>query len=355
MRLRLEDLSRRLAQKLDPIYLLSGDEPQQLLEAAEAIRARLREEGFGERELFDQSTGFEWNELRDAASSPSLFSRRRLLEIRLTGAGIGNEGSRALVDYANQPSPDDVLLILCPRLDSKQVQTAWVKAIDKLGLLIQIWPLSGEHLTRWLEQRLRRRGLQPDAEVAAALADLTQGNLLAAAQEIDKLALLLGGGRLDLATLETSVADNARYDVFSLVDAALAGEAKQLPRMLANLRREGAPEPVVLWALAREIRKLARIAWAQSRGESLEQLMSTHKIFSVRQGITRQALRRHGVAQWQQLIQDCAILDRAIKGLEPGVNLWRGLLDIALDLAGTPALPRSRTSDQTLAINSPLS
>lgn len=351
MRLRVEDLPRRLAQGLDLVYLLSGDEPQQLLEAAEAIRTRLREQGFGERELFDQSTGFQWNELKEAASSLSLFSQRRLLEVRLTSASIGNEGSRALVDYANHPSPEDVLLILCPRLDSKQTQTAWVKAIDTLGLLIQIWPLTGETLTRWLEQRLRRRGLQPDAEVAAALGDLTQGNLLAAAQEIDKLALLLGGGRLDLVTLETSVADNARYDVFSLVDAALAGEAKHLPRMLANLRREGAAEPVVLWALAREIRKLARIAWAQSRGESLEKLLSAHKVFSIRQGITRQALRRHGLAEWRRLLRDCARLDRAIKGLEPTLEPWRGLLDLSLRLAGTPAMPRVRD----LPLNSSLS
>jgi len=331
MRLRNDQLAAQLERGLAPIYFLTGDEPLQLGEAADLLRARARAQGYSEREVLEQGPGFDWNRLAGAASSLSLFGERRLLELRLGSVKVGNEGARALGAFAQDPPPDTLLLITAPKLERGQINNKWVKALEGAGVLVQIWPVEGARLPPWIEQRMRRSGLTPGPGVVEMLAERVEGNLLAASQEIEKLLLLHGEGVITQEQLATAVADSARFDVFGLVDTLLAGDAARGLRMLAGLRAEGVAPPVVVWALAREIRALAEMTFEIEQGQSAQQVLSGYRVWEKRKPLVRQGLRRRA-AHWRRLLYDCARADRAIKGLESG-DPWLLLQEIALGIA----------------------
>lgn len=341
MRLRIDQLEGHLAKGLAPIYFLTGDEPLQRGETADAIRRRAREEGFTGRHILDAGKGFDWNELSAEANSLSLFAEKRIIDLRLAGAAIGRAGGQALTEYAARPPADILLLITCPKLDRSQQNSKWVKTLEQAGVMIQIWPIEGQRLQPWIEQRLRRRGLVPEPEVAPMLAERVEGNLLAAAQEIDKLLLLNGPGALTAAKLAEAVSDSARFDVFGLVDSALLGKPARVMRMLAGLRAEGVPPAVVLWALAREIRQLAAMAFEMEKGQSADQAMAAHRVWNQRKAMVRQGLKRLPRRRWQRLLAACALVDRTIKGQEKG-NPWEILRGIAITMAGARGLLPAR-------------
>ena len=334
MRLPPERLADHLAKGLAPVYLISGDEPLQHGESADAVREQARQRGFTSREVMEQGANFDWQDLTLAAASLSLFCEQRIIDLRLPSPKIGAEGSKALSAYLERPPEDTLLLITCPKLDRAQLGSKWVKAVDKAGVLVQIWPVEGRRLLPWIEQRLSGRGLIAPREAVAMLADRVEGNLLAAAQEIEKLLLLQGPGRVSPEQLAASVADSARFDVYGLVDAALQGRAGRVQRMLDGLRDEGVPEPVVLWALAREIRALASMAWDLSRGQAVEQVMSRYRVWDKRKPLVRQGLKRFGVGKWRSLLRDCARVDAALKGLDPYADPWEALLSLSIRMAG---------------------
>ncbi|MBV2092883.1 MAG: DNA polymerase III subunit delta, partial [Candidatus Thiodiazotropha sp. (ex Ctena orbiculata)] len=213
MRLRNDQLNAQLKRDLAPLYLLSGDEPLQMMEAADLIRQAARQQGFSEREVLDQVSGFDWFALNQAAESLSLFGDRRLLELRLNSAKLGNEGGKALIEYCQRPAEDTLLLITLPKLEKSQMKSKWLQAVDQLGVVIQVWPVEGNRLMPWIEQRLRQAGLIPEAGVVQMLMDRVEGNLLAANQEIEKLLLLQGEGVVTQDQLMQAVADSARFDV----------------------------------------------------------------------------------------------------------------------------------------------
>lgn len=337
MRLRIDQLDNHLKQGLAPIYLLTGDEPLQLGEAADAIRKQARAEGYSGRDILDAGKNFDWNELGAEANSLSLFAERRILDLRLASAAIGKGGSQALVDYAERPPTDTLLLITCPKLDRSQQNSKWVKTLDQTGVMLQIWPIDGPRLQPWIERRLRQHGLIPEPEVVPMLAERVEGNLLAAAQEIDKLLLLNGPGVISPAQLTEAVADSARFDVFGLVDNALLGQPARVVRMLNGLRAEGVPPAVVLWALAREIRQLASMAFDMEKGSSADQVIASHRVWNQRKTIVRQGLTRLRRRRWQQLLATCARTDRTIKGQEKG-DPWELLRTITLAMAGVRPL-----------------
>jgi DNA polymerase-3 subunit delta len=337
MRLRCEDLENRPADRLLPVYLISGDEPLQLGEAADAVRRQARQTGFTEREVLEQGTGFDWQSLSHAADSLSLFAERRILELRLSSPRVGAEGSQALCSYAQRPPEDTLLLITCPKLDRGQLGSKWVKALEQSGALVQVWPVEGRQLSAWIERRLRSRGLVPGPEVVAMLAARVEGNLLAAAQEIDKLVLVHGSGDVDAERLLEAVADSARFDVYHLADACLRGEVRRAARMLSGLRAEAVPEAVVLWALTREIRLMARVAFAVDRGRSPSQAMAAQGIWERRRPLLQQGLKRLSTAELWTLLKVCARIDRVIKGREPG-DPWDALHRLTVRLAGFPPL-----------------
>ena len=335
MQLRQADLAAQLARQLLPVYLVAGDEPLQVLEAADAVRSAARERGHATREVIEADKGFDWGRLAAEASSLSLFGDRRLVELRLASARPGTEGAKAIGEYAACPPEDVVLLVLMPKLERDQTRSAWFKAIDAAGAILQIWPPDAGRLPGWIAQRMRQRGLTPAPGVAEMLAERSEGNLLACAQEIEKLVLLQGAGPVTAEQLASAVADSARFDVYGLVDNALSGSAARSLRMLRGLRAEGTAETLVLWALARETRMLAEISAALEAGGRPDALFQAHRVWDKRRPLVQQALRRGSTALWRQTLTLCEHCDRAIKG-QAEADPWQLLEDVALAIAGKP-------------------
>ncbi|MCU7850802.1 MAG: DNA polymerase III subunit delta [Candidatus Thiodiazotropha sp. (ex Monitilora ramsayi)] len=336
MRLRNDQLAGHLQRNLAPLYLISGDEPLQVREAADEVRATARSQGYNEREVLDSVAGFDWSALNVAAESLSLFGDKRLLELRLASCKVGTEGAKALNAYAERPAEDTVLLITLPKLERAQSNSKWFKHLEQTGVVVQIWPVEGNRLPPWIEQRLRRAGLIPEAGVVEMLADRVEGNLLAASQEIEKLLLLQGPGVITMDQLAASVADSARFDVFGLVDTLLSRETAKGCRMLQGLKAEGVAAPVVLWALSREIRALAGMAYEVERGGSADQVMGAHRVWEKRKPLLRRGLQRRS-AHWRALLKICGQTDRAIKGLSPD-DPWLLLEKLALAMSGVNLL-----------------
>jgi DNA polymerase-3 subunit delta len=333
MRLRSEQLAAHLAKPLLPIYLVSGDEPLQLNEATDALRAAARAQGFGEREVLQVETGFDWAALAAAGSNLSLFAERKLIELRLPSGKPGDAGAKALTAYAAAPSPDNLLLISCGKLEKQQQGSKWFKALEAAGAVVQVWPVEPRALPGWIRQRLLSRGMQPTPEAAQLLAERVEGNMLAAAQEVEKLVLLHGAGPLDGEAVRAAVADSARYDVFELADAALGGDAARCARIVEGLRGEGEEPVLILWALVREVRALALIAAEQAAGTPLDTLLQQQRVWDKRKPLYQAALKRHNLRRWRALLRRAARLDRICKGAEPGTP-WDELLQFSLLMAG---------------------
>ncbi len=340
MKVYANQLERHLkSHGLPPVILVSGDEPLQMAECCDAIRQQARSVGYLGREVLHVEKGFDWGELAREANALSLFAEQRIIELRLTNAKPGIPGGKALQAYCAAPAPDTILLITMGKLEPAASKSKWCQAIDSAGFMVQLWPVERAQLPRWIEQRMRKVGLQPEGEVAAVLADRVEGNLLAASQEIEKLLLLIGQGRLDVAQLLSVVADSARYDVFTLVDAALLGDAARVIKIVNGLRAEGGEPVLVLWALSREIRTLLNIAYEARRGGVNDALLRRYRIWDKRKAVISSALQRYRYPHWVQMLEQCAEIDRMIKGQSPG-NPWDELNALAMRMAGI-RLPRA--------------
>jgi DNA polymerase-3 subunit delta len=290
--------------ELKPVYLIAGEEHLLVLEAADALRARARVLGYAERDVLDVESRFDWNALAQSASAMSLFATRRLIDLRLPTGKAGRDGGAALIEYCSNPPPDTVLLITAMEWSRRDHEpNAWVAAVDKAGTYVPVWPMKLEELPGWIARRMASRGLKPDRAAIEALAERVEGNSLAAAQEIDKLALLHGSAPLDADTLEQLVADSARFDVFKLIDAALRGDAARALRILDGLRAEGEQVPGLMGMVLYKLQQLAR-GEVSGRGD-----------------------RRH----WEACLQQAARIDRISKGREIGADgkaigdAWREL------------------------------
>lgn len=337
MKVKAEQLSAHLRKSLAPVYIVSGDEPLLAQECCDAIRTAARANGFGEREVFHAEGSFDWNLLLTEANSLSLFAEKKILELRIPNGKPGDKGSKALLEYADAPGEDNLLLVVTPKLDGATQRSKWVKALENIGVFIQVWPVPPAQLPRWIGQRLQQAGIQASRQAVEVLADRVEGNLLAAVQEIEKLKLLAPEGEVDAATMSTVVADSARYNVFTLVDRVLEGDAQSAARTLRGLREEGTEPPVVLWALTREIRTLIKANDAHLRGERLEGALKGAGVWDKRQPLYKQALRRLKPAQLQAMLRLARNTDQAIKGLSRD-NPWQNLTELTLNLSGSPAL-----------------
>lgn len=336
MRVYPDRLQAHLAGPLAAAYLVSGDEPLQHAECCDAIRHAARAAGHSTREVMQAGSGFDWHQLGAEAAAFSLFAEKKVIDLRIPGGKPGAEGSKALLAYCGNPPPDTLLLVSLPKIDRQQQNSKWFKAIDDLGVVIQVWPIEAARLPGWIEQRLTTAGIRPSREAVRMLADRVEGNLLAARQEIEKLLLLHGEGPLDADQLAAAVADSARYDVFELVDSALRGEAPRAVHILEGLRTEGVAAAVVLWALHRELRSMAQISADVAKGLGPDQAIQRARVFSKRSGLVRQGLGRLRTAQWLGLLDLCHLTDGAIKGCirrDP----WLLLEDIVLTVSGPGA------------------
>ena len=331
--LRPEQLASHLQQQLLPVYFVYGDEPLQAGECADQIRAAARRQGYTDRQVFSVEPGFDWESLRCAADSLSLFAEQRILELRLPNGKPGDKGSRALRAYTQALPADTLLLILSGKLEPAARRSKWVKSLESAGASIAVWPIDAGRLPAWINSRMRSKGMQPDQQTLQLLADRTEGNLLACAQEIEKLYLLLGPGAVDAATVDHCVASSARYDVFGLVDAALLGQPARVQKMLAGLRAEGVDPVVVLWALSRELRSLAPMAAALKKSASMAQVITAARVWEKRKAAVTAVLKRLSCNRIQSLLRRCAQLDRVIKGRAAGSS-WDELLQLGMGIAG---------------------
>lgn len=331
MRRRPEQLKTALGQGLKPVYLVTGDEPLQRLESEDAIRAAARAQGYTDRTVFDVAPGMDWAALQFEADSLSLFASRRLIELRMGEAKLGQEGAQAVAGYCQRPSPDVLLLISAARLDSRSQQAAWFKTVERLGDIVEVRPIKIEQMPAWIGARLAHRGLKATAGAVRLLADRVEGNLLAAAQDIDKLALLYPDRAIDEAEVIAAVGDSARYDLFALADTALAGDAARAVRVLRGLKDEGAEPVLVCWALLRELRAACCLAG----GVAPESVMPGYRLFPPREQFLRGAVRRLGIGALRRMLRYAARIDRAIKGAGSG-EPWDDLATLCLHMAGRP-------------------
>ena len=340
MRLRPEQLSANLARGVAPLYVVYGDEPLLAIEAGDAIRAAARAAGCEEREVLVVEPGFKWDAFSAASRNLGLFGTRKLVDLRIPSGRPGVDGARVLEDCAANPAPDTTVLITLPRLDRTASGSAWFTALEQAGIAVEVHPLERADLPRWIASRLQRQQQSASPETLQFLADTTEGNLLAARQELEKIGLLLPQGELEQTAVENAVADVARFNVFQLSEAWLSGDAARACRILAALENEGEGVPLLLWQLGEDLHALAAVLASTAEGTPVAVAVKTARIWGKRQSAMERAARRVAPASIPELLTRLARLDGLAKGIGRG-SVWDQLRDVVLALAGRPALAGS--------------
>jgi DNA polymerase-3 subunit delta len=336
MQLRIDALDAHLAKPLAPLYVITSDEHLLALEAADRIRKTARMQGFTERDVLTVERGFKWGELLAANQSQSLFGDKKLIELRIPTGKPGKDGGQALQSYAATLSPDNITLITLPKLDWATQKAAWVGALQQAGVFIDIPMVERAQLPAWIGARLAAQRQSADRQGVDFIAERVEGNLLAAHQEIQKLALLHPEGKLTFEQIHDAVLNVARYDVFKLNEAMLAGDAARLVRMVEGLKGEGEALPLVLWAVAEEIRTLLKLKSGIAQGRALGMLLKEYRIWGPRERLMEPALRRLTLPVLEAALQEAAQVDKMIKGLRAKAfagDPWDALLQLVLTIA----------------------
>jgi len=332
VRLTPKELPGALRRGLESLYLLTGAEPLLLDEAVDQVRAAARDGGFSERALHVADARYNWNHLHADASSQSLFASRRLLEVRLASGKPGAAGARVLKELAGAIPEDTLIMVVTGALDRSARRSAWVVALEKAGAWVNAPLLSAREQRTWIKDRLAGEGFRPDEAAVMLLAERTEGNLLSARQQIDKLALAHDPGPLSVDAVMEAIADASRFDVFQLGSAALGQDLRRTARILAGLKRERAPLTLILWVLVRDITTLADLYWRTARGDSLPSAMGALSVWSSRKAEFRSALKRHGARSIDWLLRRSARADQVVKGARAG-EPWAELQSLAFGLA----------------------
>jgi len=336
MQLRLDALDAHLSKSLAPLYVIASDEHLLALEAADKIRKTARAQGLSEREVLVVERSFKWGELLAANQSQSLFGDRKLIELRIPTGKPGKDGGQALQEYASALSPDNVTLITLPKLDWATQKAAWVGTLQQAGVYIEIPLVERAQLPAWIGTRLAAQRQSADKQSIDFIADRVEGNLLAAHQEIQKLALLHPEGKLSFEQVQDAVLNVARYDVFKLNEAMLAGDVARLVRMIDGLKGEGEALPLVLWAMAEEIRTLLKLKSGAAQGKAIGMLLKEYRIWGPRERLMEPALRRLTLPMLESALQEAAQIDKMVKGLRPKAfagDAWDALLQLGLKIA----------------------
>ncbi|RJF97844.1 DNA polymerase III subunit delta [Noviherbaspirillum saxi] len=336
MQLRLDALDTHLAKSLAPLYVITSDEHLLALEAADKIRKAARARGYSEREVLIVERSFKWGELLAANQSQSLFGDRKLIELRIPTGKPGKDGGQAMQEYVGALNPDNVTLITLPKLDWQTQKAAWVAALQQTGVYIDIPLVERAQLPAWIGTRLAAQKQSADRQGIDFIADRVEGNLLAAHQELQKLALLYPEGKLAFEQVQDAVLNVARYDVFKLNEAMLSGDTARLVRMIEGLKGEGEALPLVLWAMAEEIRTLLKIKAGTAQGKSVGMLLKEYRIWGPRERLMEPALRRLKLSTLETALQEAAQIDKMVKGLRAKAfagDAWDALLQLGLKVA----------------------
>ena len=340
MKIRAEQLQSHLSKELLPVYVISGDEPLLAQESADAVRLAARNKGFSGREVFHGEGKFDWGQLHNEANALSLFAEKKIIEIRISNGKPGDKGSKALCQLCANPSPDNLLLVILPKLERSAQNSKWVKALEAVGAHIQVWPVTGDQLPRWIKQRLLESNITANQQAVEILAERVEGNLLAAVQEIEKLKLLAIEGKVDAIMMSSVVADSARYNLFEFVDKVLAGDAQSAARSLRGLHSEGTDAIPLLWAITRELRILIKASEHISRGENRDWALKNAGVWEKRLPLFRTAIQRCSAAHLRMLLYQAGAIDRGIKGMRQA-DIWDELTTLVLSLAGSQTLKPS--------------
>lgn len=335
MQLRIDALDAHVAKPLAQLYVITSDEHLLALEAADKIRRAARKQGYTERDVLSVERSFKWGELLAANQELSLFGDKKLIELRIPTGKPGKDGGAALQSYAKNLSPDNLTLITLPKLDWATQKAAWVASLQQAAVYIDIPNVERAQLPAWISQRLAAQGQSAERASIDFIAERVEGNLLAAHQEIQKLGLLHQPGKLSYEQVQDAVLNVARYDVFKLSEAMLAGDPARLVRMLEGLKGEGEALPLVLWAVSEEIRTLLKLKAGMAQGRPLGALMKEMRIWGPRERMMEPALRRVSLPVLEKALQEAAQVDKMIKGLRAKAHAgdaWDALLQLALTI-----------------------
>ncbi|MFA6920754.1 MAG: DNA polymerase III subunit delta [Gallionella sp.] len=329
MQLSIEALPRHLSSGLKPLYVVHGDALLLVIEAADSIRAAARAAGYSERDTLNAEQHFKWGELKSCAQSLSLFAERKVVDLRIPSGKPGIEGGQALQEYVTRLNDDVLTLITLPKLDWQAQKSQWFNALERHGVVICADDIPRSKLPDWLAARLQRQGQSTDKATLEFLADRSEGNLIAAFQEIQKLGLLHPPGALSFDQVKEAVMDVARYDIFKLSEALLAGDTARYAHILEGLRAEGTATVLILWAVTEEIRTLGKLLLATRRGVNMSDAMREIRVRRDKQALIENAARRLKFPQIERAIAHCAKLDKTIKGLRSG-DVWDEFLQLGM-------------------------
>jgi DNA polymerase-3 subunit delta len=332
MRINSDDLSRHIAKGLGSLYVIHGEAMLLAIEAADAIRLAARDAGFSEREVIIAEQHFKWAELRNSAQSMSLFSSRKVVDLRIPSGKPGVEGAQALQDYCDNLNADTLTLISLPKLESTSLKSKWFAALEEHGTIISADEISLAALPTWIAARLKRQEQSTDKDTLEFLAQRVEGNLLAAFQEIQKLALLFPAGPLTFEQVKDSVMDVARYDVFKLSEAMLTGDAERYARILDGLKAEGTATVLILWSISDDIRALARVSSSFQQSGNLAGALRDARVWGVKQKLIERAVKRFNPVFAERALRQAAQIDKLTKGLRRG-DVWDELLQLGVRCA----------------------
>lgn len=331
MKINGDQLGQTLKKARPAIIFIAGSEPLLVQEAFDAALAFGKSQGFTDREIFDVCTGFDWSSFSYGAKAPSLFSDKRILDIRLASLKIGDVGSKAFRAYVQNPSPDNLLIITAPKLDANAQKSKWVVELEKAGLLVTVWPVDRARLPAWIATRLKAAGLPHSPKISNYIAAQTEGNLLAAKQHIDKVTLLQSDTPMDEATIAKTINASNHYSVFDLVSSALSGDAVRAIRIVRTLKEEKTEATLALWAICSELR-IAEYLLAHDGKKPFAQLCRDKGVWQKRQDDLACFIKRQKIQAVHSQLQTAARIDKMIKGISDGSE-WETLEALVLQMS----------------------
>lgn len=334
MFLKAEQLDKHLKHSdLANIYIVCGDEPLQKIESIDQIRKTAKTKSYTERIVFDVNSNFDWNDIIVANKNNSLFSEKKIIEINLSSPELGRKGGQALYDYTTQINKDNLVIISSDKVKKATQNTKWFKAVEKLGIVIMVWPINISNLPKWIQTRLKSKQKSISKDAAHMLSQHVEGNLLAAKQEIDMLALLVKEQYIDVEDIMNSITNNSRYNVFDMIESACMGNTDRALYMLTGLKNEGIEPLLIFGAIMWEFRKICSMRYQYEAGVSFDKIYRDFQIRNNKKLTMTSCLKKYNIKMLHKLLNHCAIMDKTLKNNQKN-NVWDQFSVLLLGIAG---------------------